>query len=263
MTKKIRTRAPAPGRIPRPWQERVMKLDKTPDKWLLPAVERACEDARMFAKQFASAADPMRHRRQCERDTRSEIAQQRTAIKRLRWFLEKYPAEAGRALGGAFLIWKERRNGKARFHVEGEKLPPAQILDEFLAAYGEALDNGLYIMRGMLHQYQAGPLLYPRELARQQEKRDAAAAARLGLLFQIVFYFRFASAGRDFIINDGEPMPQCGKSHYSLAAEIVRDAFGDRKDARGGSPRDKVEDLVRKGVALTSWPSDANEKSRS
>lgn len=220
--------------------------DKSRGKWLLDAVVRSCH----LASKFASRKDLARVRRARDAGFLEGIDAQRKAIKSLRRFIGRYPNETGLAFGGALLAWKERHEGKASLpYVEGTKLAVEIVLDELLEHYSQALGVGIREKANMLHRYQVGPLLYPTPLDQQRAQPDAR---KNGLIFELAFYNRHATAGHDRAFVEGMPMPREGRPLLSHVATLAQAVLGGKISE--GDVTQRVRRLEKQGVGLANWP---------
>ena len=220
-------------------------------------------DACYRAGTYQKGQDRLQDRRAKDSSMLTEVPLQRTAIKRLRRFLTKYPQHASLALGGALLDWKQRRQGKTIFPtIQGERVAISQVLDEILDCYDAALSKELHgAKRGpWLHRVQAIALLYPDHTP--LDKKTSQPNARLNaLLFHLVFLFRQATSRRSIRAGLGVSMPKEGNPHYSLVAVLANAALPDEcaKLSEDGlfttqQARQRVSRLQQQQVKWAPWP---------
>lgn len=195
------------------------------DKTLLYDVLDTCYDAATYSE----SKDPLLAQRVNDSEFLEDLPRLRTAITQIRQFLSKYPLRTSYAVAGGLLEWKDRRKGEVIFPaVRGERIDLHQLLEELLACFDSALEQGLHGAKrgGWLHRVQLGALLYP-DNTPVDEKTFQPNIRLNSLLFHLVFLFRQATSPNPIRAMLGAPMPPTGKPHYPLVTMLANAALPD------------------------------------
>jgi len=216
----------------------------------------ACADARFYQEHFEGRKrDPCIQRRVSDSKLRKELKTHVTCVRRLKSFIRKHRAHIGRALA-------------AMHYVEGvtikvsQRRPLPELWYSLFEAYEKALQPQYLAPKvGLLtHLTRVGPL----DLGHHPGERGASIkGAETGLLFQLALFFRRYTSGIESFDADllgrlevGERMPDYGKPHWELCAELLGAALGATRARTAEDIGRRMNRLLQEHPQLSfvGWP---------
>ncbi len=160
------------------------------------------------------------------------------------------------ATSGPLRVGEDEVDGVNPFAF-GPKTAP-DVFARILRAFAASLEKAPRAKAGpWLHRWKVQPLIYPNPVDARTARADPLVS---GLLFGTVLLARQFAADAPFFIQLGTQMPEgIGRPLWPVAAALVRDALGERLDAKNAQDRLTILIDRNKGLGWGGWSSPPDE----